>query len=42
MDRIFSDDRTRQNDWDRRGLPGWTYHNAALLELEKDEVILNH
>ena len=23
------------NDWDRRGLPGWSYHSDALLELEK-------
>jgi hypothetical protein len=21
------------SNWDRRGLPGWSYHNAALLEL---------
>lgn len=25
-------------DWDRRGLPGWTYHSDALLELEKQHV----
>lgn len=30
------------NDWDRRGLPGWTYHSAALLELEKAEVFHTH
>jgi carnitine monooxygenase subunit len=30
------------NDWDRRGLPGWTYHNAALLELEISDVFLTH
>lgn len=24
--------------WDRRGLPGWTYHSPALLELEKEHV----
>ncbi len=30
------------NDWDRRGLPGWSYHSAALLELEKDYVFRNH
>ncbi|MBI2718098.1 MAG: aromatic ring-hydroxylating dioxygenase subunit alpha [Rhizobiales bacterium] len=28
------------NDWDRRGLPAWTYHNANLLELEKTELFL--
>jgi len=30
------------NDWDRRGLPGWTYHNAALLELEMAELFTTH
>ena len=29
-------------DWDRRGLPGWTYHSPALLELEKEYVFRNH
>jgi phenylpropionate dioxygenase-like ring-hydroxylating dioxygenase large terminal subunit len=30
------------NDWDRRGLPGWTYHNQALHELEVEEIFLRH
>lgn len=30
------------NGWDRRGLPGWTYHSPALLELEKEQVFRNH
>lgn len=30
------------NEWDRRGLPGWTYHSPALLELEKEQVFRNH
>jgi phenylpropionate dioxygenase-like ring-hydroxylating dioxygenase large terminal subunit len=30
------------NDWDRRGLPGWSYHSQALLELEKEHVFRNH
>ncbi len=30
------------NDWDRRGLPGWSYHSHALLELEKEHVFRNH
>jgi carnitine monooxygenase subunit len=30
------------NDWDRRGLPGWTYHNTALLELEISDIFLTH
>ncbi len=29
-------------DWDRRGLPGWTYHSRALLTLEKREVFQTH
>jgi carnitine monooxygenase subunit len=27
---------------DRRGLPGWTYHSQALLELEKAELFRTH
>jgi len=30
------------NDWDRRGLPGWAYHNEALLKLETQELFLSH
>ncbi|MDW4549398.1 aromatic ring-hydroxylating dioxygenase subunit alpha [Defluviimonas sp. D31] len=30
------------NDWDRRGLPGWTYHSEALFDLECSEVLLTH
>jgi len=30
--------RTPPADWDRSGLPGWTYFNAELLELEKEEL----
>ncbi|MEM8811805.1 MAG: aromatic ring-hydroxylating dioxygenase subunit alpha [Pseudomonadota bacterium] len=29
-------------NWDRRGLPAWTYHSDALLELEKDQVFRTH
>ena len=29
-------------NWDRRGLPGWCYHSAALLELEKEEIFKTH
>ncbi len=28
--------------WDRSGLPGWTYHSPALLELEKEELFKTH
>lgn len=30
------------NDWERSGLPGWCYHSAALLELEKQHVFREH
>ncbi len=30
------------NAWDRRGLPGWTYHSPALFDLEKTHVFLTH
>lgn len=29
-------------DWDRRGLPAWTYHSPAMFDLERDHVFLNH
>ncbi len=28
--------------WDRRGLPGWTYHSPAMFELEKHDLFLTH
>ncbi len=34
--------KPKSNDWDRRGLPGWTYHTPALLKLEMSEVFLTH
>ncbi len=30
------------NNWDRRGLPGWSYHSVALLDLEKEHIFRNH
>ncbi len=30
------------DNWDRRGLPGWSYHSPALFELEKAQVFLTH
>jgi phenylpropionate dioxygenase-like ring-hydroxylating dioxygenase large terminal subunit len=30
------------NDWDRRGLPGWTYHSDALFELERQHIFREH
>ena len=32
----------KPNDWDRRGLPAWTYHNEALLDLERTELFHSH
>jgi phenylpropionate dioxygenase-like ring-hydroxylating dioxygenase large terminal subunit len=29
-------------DWDRRGLPGWTYHSEALFALEREHLFLTH
>ncbi len=29
-------------DWDRGGLPAWTYHSDAIFALERDHVFLNH
>ncbi|MGI9351501.1 MAG: aromatic ring-hydroxylating oxygenase subunit alpha [Rhizobiaceae bacterium] len=29
-------------EWDRRGLPGWSYHSPAMLELEKEELFKTH
>lgn len=29
-------------EWDRRGLPGWTYFSDELLELEKEELFRKH
>ena len=30
------------NDWDRKGLPSWSYHSAALIALERDKLFLTH
>lgn len=30
------------NDWDRGGLPAWTYHSPALFDLERDKLFLTH
>jgi phenylpropionate dioxygenase-like ring-hydroxylating dioxygenase large terminal subunit len=29
-------------EWDRRGLPAWTYHSDALTDLEKNELFRTH
>jgi carnitine monooxygenase subunit len=33
---------TIPNDWDRRGLPAWTYHSPALFALERERLFLTH
>ncbi|MGL4235838.1 aromatic ring-hydroxylating oxygenase subunit alpha [Tabrizicola sp.] len=33
---------TIPNDWDRSGLPAWTYHSKALFELEREKLFLTH
>ena len=35
-------DTSVPKEWDRRGLPGWTYHSEALLELEKEQIFRTH
>lgn len=30
------------NDWNRKGLPGWTYHSPALFALERERLFLTH
>ena len=29
-------------EWDRRGLPAWTYHSPALFDLERQAIFLTH
>jgi len=33
---------SKANDWDRRGLPAWTYDNEALHALEVSDIFLTH
>ncbi|RCW81561.1 aromatic ring-hydroxylating oxygenase subunit alpha [Phyllobacterium bourgognense] len=35
-------DLTIPDNWDRRGLPAWSYSSPALLELEKEYVFRSH
>jgi phenylpropionate dioxygenase-like ring-hydroxylating dioxygenase large terminal subunit len=42
MDKGISMSHRRANDWDRSGLPAWTYHSNALFELEKQELFRSH
>ncbi len=42
MNQIAKLNDARPNEWDRRGLPAWTYHSPAMLELEKQELFRKH
>jgi hypothetical protein len=39
---VSSRDISIPETWDRCGLPGWTYHSKAFLELEKQELFRKH
>ena len=32
----------KANDWDRSGLPAWSYHSEAFFDLEKRELFHSH
>ena len=34
--------RQAPENWDRRGLPAWTYHSQSLFDLERTDLFLNH
>ena len=40
MNEMANDSMTVPNEWDRSGLPGWTYHSDALFALERTEIFL--
>jgi carnitine monooxygenase subunit len=40
MNEMAKDSMTVPNEWDRSGLPGWTYHSDALFALERTEIFL--
>jgi phenylpropionate dioxygenase-like ring-hydroxylating dioxygenase large terminal subunit len=42
MDKTMNANASRPNDWDRRGLPAWTYHSDAMLDLERKELFRTH
>lgn len=39
---IHNRDVSVPEKWERNGLPGWTYHSDAFLELEKEEIFRKH
>jgi len=42
MSQLLSTALPAPANWDRRGLPGWSYHSQALFELERDHLFLTH
>ena len=42
MTKLPFDTVSPPNQWDRSGLPGWTYHSRALFDLEREKVFLTH
>ena len=42
MNQIVPNQVTVPNDWDRRGLPGWSYHSEAQFKLERETLFLRH
>ncbi|MFZ2099475.1 MAG: aromatic ring-hydroxylating dioxygenase subunit alpha [Oricola sp.] len=34
--------KVRPRNWNRGGLPGWTYHSEAMFDLERRELFLTH
>jgi phenylpropionate dioxygenase-like ring-hydroxylating dioxygenase large terminal subunit len=42
MDKRTAHTHGRPNEWDRRGLPAWTYHSPVMLDLEKQELFRTH
>ena len=35
-------DLTIPENWDRKGLPSWAYHNEYLLKIEEEELFHKH
>ena len=42
MNDLGFDTITVPNQWDRSGLPAWTYHSQAMFDLEKQQIFLRH
>ena len=40
--RATENETSPPEDWDRRGLPGWSYHSEAFLDLERTHLFRSH